>query len=106
MFWDNGAELNPTYDGIPIRKPLFEDFKDIDKVILETCYQCIPVQLNRMGLTEEKIDARYVDIRIQSRINFLHNYAEIYRDYIHGKCAEAGCFRGEFARYINHFFRI
>lgn len=66
-------------------------------------------QLKRMNIPEHKIISGYVEISVNARILFLKRTAEEYYKYIRGggiKCsvAEAGVFRGEFAKEINKYY--
>jgi O-methyltransferase len=62
-------------------------------------------EISKMGIPISKINKSYVELSVESRILFLKNYAqEVYHYGIPGAVAEAGVYRGEFARHINLFF--
>lgn len=62
-------------------------------------------QLLAMNIPEYKINDKWVDRRISSRINFLKTYAILAKSKdIKGNCAECGVFQGEFAQHINRNF--
>lgn len=80
---------------------------DIDVVLLGTLMGLdeVPEQLRDMGIPVEKLDRTYVQISVKSRILFLSKFAErAYKEGIQGAVAEAGVYRGEFAKQINKFF--
>lgn len=103
-FWDNAAEENAEYEGIPICKPEIEMGRSVDRIILGACYPSMREQLIEMGLEEDVIEDKYVERRVVSRIKFLESFATLAKENIKGCCAEAGVFQGEFAHYINKFF--
>lgn len=61
--------------------------------------QCIS-----MGVEENRIVTSYVELPVESRIEFLKCFAEIYSDKTQGSVAEAGVFEGDFAKEINRYF--
>lgn len=62
-------------------------------------------QLEAYGISDVKLDKSYVEISVKSRIMFLKRFAErAYKEDIQGAVAEAGVFRGEFAKWINKYF--
>lgn len=103
-FWDNGDKNKGDIDGVAIEKP--NNKRLFDKVILGACYPSMKKQLLEMGIPEEKIDEQYVARRVTTRINFLKNFSKLVSTMgIEGDVAEAGVFQGEFAKYINSFFK-
>lgn len=81
---------------------------EIDVVFLGTLMGIdeIPVEMKRLGIPIEKLDRTYVEISVKARILFLQKFAErVYKENIQGSVAEAGVYRGEFAKYINKFFK-
>ena len=65
----------------------------------------IPSQLEAMGIPLTKLDRTYAFLSVKARILFLQRFAErAYKEGISGSVAEAGVFRGEFAKHINAFF--
>lgn len=79
---------------------------EFDKVfILSMGTQEVKKQLLKIGIPDYKIDSSYVDALVKARINFVRDYAKvIYKFKISGSVAEAGVFRGEFAKIINEAF--
>ena len=80
---------------------------DFDAVVLGTAmgFDDVSKQLRDMGIPEYKIDKKYVFLLIQSRILFLKRFAErVRREGITGSVAEAGVYRGDFAKHINKYF--
>lgn len=95
-----GAEL-------PIRSPEVLKTLDFDVLVLGTSmgFDDVSVQLREMGIPAGKIDTCPVQILMQSRILFLKRFAErVYKEGISGSVAEAGVYRGDFARHINRYF--
>ncbi len=65
----------------------------------------VPMQLEAMGIPLPKLDRTYALLSVKSRITFLQSFAErVYKEGISGSVAEAGVFRGEFAKHINKNF--
>lgn len=62
-------------------------------------------KLKDMGIPAWKIDKTDAEISVKSRILFLRRHAElIYKNNIVGSVAEAGVYRGDFAKEINKYF--
>ena len=62
-------------------------------------------QLKDLGVPEHKIDKTSIQILMQARILFLKRFAErAYKEGITGSVAEAGVYKGEFAKHINKYF--
>lgn len=81
--------------------------EQVDVIILGTLMGLdeVPEQLKAYGVPVEKLDRTYVEISVKSRILFLQRFAErTYKEGIEGSVAEAGVYRGEFAKYINRYF--
>lgn len=92
-------------------KPVFAPYKikriKFDYIVLGTFMGCdeIRKQLEEMGITDEKIIPGYVETSVNARIFFLKRTAEeAYRRGLTGSVAEAGVFRGEFAKEINRYY--
>lgn len=70
----------------------------------------IKEQSMKLGIPQDKIvnalvDIRFMDLFIDQRICFIKGYADWIRNgEIMGNVAECGVFRGECARFINHYF--
>lgn len=94
-------------EGKEIRNPNVLKSLDIDIVLLGTLMGLdeVPEQLKAIGIPPEKLDRSYVELSVKSRILFLQRFAErVYKEDISGSAAEAGVYRGEFARHINRCF--
>lgn len=92
---------------IKIESPEILKSIDVDTVFLGTLMGLdeVPVQLRELGVGREKLDSTYVQVSVWSRIIFLQRFAEIaYKEGIKGAVAEAGVYRGEFAKHINRCF--
>lgn len=62
-------------------------------------------QLLQLGVPVLKLNKSYVEISVKSRLFFLRRYSErVYKEGLDGAVAEAGVFRGEFAKEINRIF--
>ena len=64
----------------------------------------IKKQCLNMGVEENRIITSYIELPVESRIEFLKCFAKIYCDKTQGSVAEAGVFEGDFAKEINRFF--
>lgn len=94
-------------DGKEIRNPNVLKDLTYDKVILGTLVGIdeVPNQLRELGIPLEKLDNTYISVSVYSRILFLQRFAErAYKENIKGAVAEAGVYRGEFAKHINKCF--
>ena len=94
-------------DGVEIKNPESLRDLDVDVILLGTLMGLdeVPDQLNRLCITNVEIDRTYVEISIKSRILFLRRFAErVYKERIEEAVAEAGVYRGEFAKHINQCF--
>lgn len=58
-----------------------------------------------LGIPKEKINKSYAEISVEARRIFLKCFAdEVYSYGIFGNVAEAGVYRGDFAKFINEYF--
>ena len=65
----------------------------------------VPKQLKALGVPLEKLDKTYVEVSVWARILFLQRFSErVYKGEMEGAVAEAGVYRGEFAKHINRLF--
>jgi len=65
----------------------------------------IEEQLIELGIPKEKINKSYAEISVEARRIFLKCFSdEVYRYGISGNVAEAGVYRGDFAKFINEYF--
>lgn len=92
--------------GIPIVHPKDLKSMDFDYIYLETvAVSEVLEDLSRLGVDENKIVRSVVTYKSNAREEFLERFAEeIYRKGIKGNVAEAGVFRGGFAKLINKAF--
>ncbi len=80
---------------------------EVDVVLLGTLMGAdeVPEQLQKLGVSVGKLDKTYVQLSVKARIAFLYRFAEMAYSYgIQGSVAEAGVYRGEFAKHINKAF--
>lgn len=81
---------------------------DFDEIIIGSMggYDIMQKQLLEVGVNASKIRANYVETQVKARLNFLHDYANLYRDKLNDSLvvAEGGVFQGEFAKEINKAF--
>lgn len=108
---DNDASLwsGGGYCGIPIQSPTVIQSLDYDEIILCNLTASITVswleQLDKMGVQREKINFKYCVYIEDARNCFLKNFAQtVYEKQMLGSVAEAGVFRGDFAKEINNSF--
>ena len=96
---------NKTLEDCTIYNPeILKTRDDYDVILLGTgCGGDIPDILDNMGIPRWKLDTSYADLFIKPRISFLKNYSAIMNNF-NGTVAEAGVFRGEFAKEINACF--
>ena len=96
-------------EGLDIKSPDTLSSLKPDVILLGTLMglEEVPKQIIQLGVSIEKLDKTYVEISVKSRILFLQRFAEIaYKEEIEGAVAEAGVYRGEFAKYINKYFNL
>ncbi len=108
-FVDNDEEKWGTkfIEELDIQKPNKFIFETCDAIIIATIMglEEVSKQLEKMNIPVSKIRKNYTEISVKSRISFLKRFSElIYSNEIDGAVAEAGVFRGEFAKEINHYF--
>lgn len=108
-FLDNNSE---KWGGVVLDLTVFNPNHianvDFDKVIITTAIAIEEVknQLIALGVPDSKIDLSYVDKTIvQARTNFLSDYAKLNPISNESCVAEAGVFRGDFAKEINQTFK-
>lgn len=93
--------------GLDVRPPEVLQSLDFDVLVLGTSmgFDEVSAQLKDLGIPEHKINTTYVQIIMQSRILFLKRFAErVYKENITGSAAEAGVYKGDFAKHINKYF--
>lgn len=106
------VDNDPTKWGIQIKeikvyKPSVLTEIEFDYIVLGTLmgYEEIQEQLIDLNIPASKIKADYVELSVNSRILFLKRFSQIaYQEQMPGAVAEAGVFRGEFAKEINYYF--
>lgn len=107
-FVDNdSSKWGKSYDSKSIMNPKELCNLEFDTIVMGTLMglEEVKVQLENLGIPSGKLDKTYVEISVKSRILFLKRFAErVYKEGIKGAVAEAGVFRGEFAKQINKFF--
>lgn len=107
-FVDNDKKKWGTklYD-LEVRSPESLRHTEFDVVLLGTLMglEDVPEQLQSLGVPAYKFDGSYAQLPAQARAAFLQRFAErVYKEGIEGSVAEAGVYRGDFARYINRYF--
>lgn len=107
-FVDNDPQKwEKNIDGIRIISPVEIENLVWDEVIIisTSAMESIKEQLLKMGVSEYKVNTRYVDLNVIPRKKFCEDFASIiYKNHIQGCVAEAGVFQGEFASIINKYF--
>lgn len=107
-FADNDAsKVGEDLNDIPIIAPTGIERLQWDEIIIMSIsgMEAIKKQLLNMGISEHKINTRYIDLNVEPRKRFCADFASIvYSKNISGCVAEAGVFQGEFAAIINHSF--
>lgn len=101
----NEQKQNTTLEGHTIfSQDILKNGIHYDAIAVGTLSgDAIPKTLEDMGIKKYYLDTTYIDIMLKSRITFLKYFSEMIKDK-HGAVAEAGVFRGDFAKYINEFF--
>lgn len=95
------------WNDIPIIAPNDIVSLQWDEIIIMSIsgMETIKKQLLDMGISEHKINTRYIDLNVESRKRFCADFAKVmYSKNISGCVAEAGVFQGEFAAIINDSF--
>lgn len=98
-----GTQVNE----IRVYEPSVLTGSEFDYIVLGTLmgYEEIQEQLMQLNIPASKIKADYVGLSVNSRILFLKRFSQIaYQEQMPGAVAEAGVFRGEFAKEINYHF--
>jgi len=93
--------------GVPVYPPDFvvEIEHDIIIVASHAGVESITEQLLKLGVWRERVYTGYVEMTVRSRIVFLTQLGELFRERgIRGCVAECGVFMGEFAKEINRVF--
>lgn len=107
-FTDNNEKLwGSEYDGIKIINPQELMRVDFDYIhIGSMCgMKAISKQLEAMGIPKYKLRNDLALVQTRSRILFLENVANLaYKRGLHGSVAEAGVYKGEYAKEINRCF--
>ena len=94
--------------GVKIYAPqMLTDGLIYDEVIITSVTHAEPIrkQCMELGVPAERIITSYVGTSLESRRMFLKQFALMIGDEDPGaECAEAGVFKGEFAKWINQYF--
>ena len=80
---------------------------DVDVILMGTLMGLdeVPLQLEELGVSVGKLNRSYVELSVNARVAFLQRFAQrVYKEKIAGSVAEAGVYRGEFAKHINRYF--
>lgn len=108
-FLDNdSSKWGGNIDGVPIvRTPegIFDD--EYDEIIICSLQgmQSIKKQLITAGVSQYKINTDYISTQVNARINYLRDFADLYRECSKEYAvAEGGVFQGDFAKEINLCF--
>lgn len=99
--------MGQTLYGKEIYSPqiLKEDNYDVVIITSAPGLESITRQCEELGVLAGKIVSSYVKMPLESRRIFLKSWASmVHAKKIHGACAEAGVFEGDFAKYINEYF--
>ena len=94
-------------EGIPISDPEILRSTEYDVIYLGTLMGLNEVQEQLQGLnvSMQKLDKTYVEISVRSKILFIKRLSErLKKEKTNGSIAEAGVFRGEFAKELNTYF--
>ncbi len=95
-------------DGIEIKSPeVLSDQDSYDVVQMGTLMGLREIyeQLVSAGVPLVKLEKTYVEVSVNARINFIKRLSErLLKGGVTGAVAEAGVFRGEFAKEINRYF--
>jgi hypothetical protein len=106
-FFDNNAEDNQSFDGVPVTRP--NEGTDFEKVYVSVvdpaAFAEIKDRLESLGIHPQKIRSYKEVLLYRARVEFLREYADMRRCGV-SPCsvAEVGVFRGDFAKEINAAF--
>lgn len=108
-FVDNDPEKwGKNYKGCEILNPeILNDYETYDLVVIGTLIglQDLQEQLEAMGVLPSKINKTYAEVSVSARVQFVERFSELAElNHIMGSVAEAGVFRGEYAKEINRVF--
>lgn len=109
FFVDNdSSKWGGCYDGIEIKSPdelRNESLYDVIEMGTLMGLQEIQDQLVQNNIPLNKLEKTFAETSVNARIFFLKRMAErLHKENIYGAVAEAGVFRGEFAKEINKYF--
>ncbi len=109
FFVDNDSKKwGGTYDNVEIKSPkaLFED-DSYDVIEMGTLMGLreIQEQLIENHIPLDKLEKTFAETSVNARIFFIKRLSERFKkEKVYGAVAEAGVFRGEFAKEINRYF--
>ncbi|MGE7110295.1 TylF/MycF/NovP-related O-methyltransferase [Lysinibacillus sp. NPDC047702] len=107
-FIDNNADkIGGKLFNIPIYGPNFVN-NEIYKIFILSISGCDSIieQLEKMGISKEKIDKYFVEYKVIPRINFLKNLSLMFETLkLNEAVSEVGVFQGDFAQKINKYFK-
>jgi O-methyltransferase len=103
---------NPKLHGKTCEGFTIEDYStlknsQVDYIIMGVLTSCRETKqgLLELGISEDKIIEKFVELPIKARIECLKNIAYILNENnISGSCAELGVYQGEFSKSINEIF--
>lgn len=105
---EDSKKWNTEINGITVKAPqeIFDWEFDFIYIGVLTYYREVLCRLKEMGVPENKIIGKYVELPTYARIEFLRNTHELLKEngVSRGAVAELGVFRGEFAKEINKVF--
>lgn len=101
----NEEKWGSTWNDFEVFAPeVLQRRTDYDAIVLGTLNgEDVADTLEDMGISSSKLDTSYVDLTVKPRIQFLKSFADVMKAG-EGAVAEAGVFRGDFAKYINECF--
>lgn len=110
-FADNNQALwGMEIEGVPVVRPADLTGLAFDRVVVcvwadESFDNGVARQLREIGVPPGKIDDSFARYHARSRRLWLRNFAELVRENgVEGSVAEAGVYRGDFARHLNRHF--
>ena len=107
FFDEDMTKWRGKYRDISIQNPQKLLHEEYDELIVGAAsgYDEIIERLKDYGVPAEKINTSFIGGEVKARKDFLYRFAEIVaQEKIGGNVAEAGVFRGEFAKEINRAF--